>query len=260
MPMLNSYTLLLAQIIAHLSFIPMLVYGKPFHYLIAVTVYFGSGCLGMTMTYHRLLAHRSWDAPRWFEYVGLFLATIGMTGSAVSWVAVHRKHHRFTDELADPHSPAHKGFFYCHWLSMFSPVEIRYVADLARRPLYVAQHRFYFYINFAYALMLAMIDPFALVYAWLVPACILWNAGSSIVTLSHIFGTNPHDLKCHARNNWLLAFLVWGEGWHNNHHAKPKDPIFGSFFDLGGKMISLLDPNLRKASSSSRFEDKTAYE
>jgi fatty-acid desaturase len=258
--MLNSYTLLLAQIITHLSLIPMLLYGRPLHYFIAVLVYFASGCVGMTMTYHRFLAHRSWMAPRWFEYFGVFFATIGMTGSAISWVAVHRKHHRYTDEQDDPHSPAHKGFFYCHWLSMFSPVEVRYVTDLARRPLYAIQHRFYFYINFIYAIALFYMDPFAVVYAWLVPSCILWNAGSSIVTLSHIFGSNPHGLKCHARNNWLLALLVWGEGWHNNHHAKPTNASFGNFLDLGGSLIFLLDPKVRRIAANSQFEKGAVYE
>jgi stearoyl-CoA desaturase (delta-9 desaturase) len=219
----------------------MLLYGNFVHYLIAVLVYFVSGCLGMTMTYHRLISHKSWKAPKWFEYLGLFGGTIGMTGSAISWVAVHRKHHRFTDLEDDPHSPMHKGFFYCQWLSMFSVVEVRYVLDLVRKPVYAAQHRFYFLINFLYAAVLYFIDPFAIVYAWLVPACILWNAGSSIVTFSHIFGANPKQLECRARNNLILAFLVWGEGWHNNHHSNPKSPYFGDFFDIGGLLIRFLD-------------------
>jgi stearoyl-CoA desaturase (delta-9 desaturase) len=250
--MLSSYSLLAAQILAHLALIPMILYGKPVHYLAAILVYFCSGCLGMTMTYHRLLSHRSWKAPRWFEYMGTLFATLGMTGSAISWVAVHRKHHRYTDEEKDPHSPAHKGFFYCQWLSMFTPVEIRYVPDLVKTPFYLFQHRYYFQINFVYALALWFIDPFALIYAWLVPSCILWNAGSSIVTLSHLFGANPHGLKCHARNNWLLALTVWGEGWHNNHHAHPAEPVFGRFLDLGGSLICLMDPQARTKTAPSK--------
>jgi fatty-acid desaturase len=250
--MLNGYTLFTAQALAHVSLIPMFIYGTPFHYLVAGIIYFATGCLGMTMTYHRLLAHNSWIAPKWFEYVGVFFATIGMTGSAISWVAVHRKHHRYADENADPHSPKHKSFFYCQWLSMFTPVEVRYVTDLSRKKLYVNQHRYYFLINFVYAIVIGYIDTFALIYAWLVPSCILWNAGSSIITFSHIFGSNPHGLKCHARNNWFLALLVWGEGWHNNHHADPSSPFFGKFFDLGGKLIFLLDHLWRKKPIFSR--------
>ena len=127
---------------------------------------------------------------------------------------------------------------------MFEPVELKYVTDLVRKPFYLFQHKNYFYINFAYALSLALVDSRALLYAWLVPACILWNAGSSVVTLSHMFGSNPNGLRCEARNLWPLGLFVWGEGWHNNHHAYPKRSCFSdSVFqiDLGYWYIWLIE-------------------
>jgi len=77
-----------------------------------------------------------------------------------------------------------------------------------------------------------MIDPFALVYAWLVPAMILWNAGSSIVSISH------RNEKIH--NDIILALMVWGEGYHATHHADSNKNRFGKF-DLGGFLIKLLN-------------------
>ena len=241
--MLNQYTLFVAQLLAHLSLIPMILFGSTLHWCIALVIYFLNGCIGMTMTYHRLLSHKSWVAPKWFYYLGTLLATIGMTGSAISWVAIHRKHHRFSDTEKDPHSPSFKGFVYCQWFSMFIAVDLKYVIDLLQDKFMCFQHKYYFLIIFLYASILYMIDPFAIVYAWLVPACILWNAGSSIVTLGHMWGSNPANLQSKAKNNWVLALLVWGEGWHNNHHKDQKDPIFNRYFDFGGTIIKFLDKN-----------------
>jgi len=93
----TAHTILFAQIIAHISLIPMVIYGSPYHWLIALFIYFLNGCLGMTMTYHRLLSHRSWNPPKWVERLFTLFATIGMTGSAIAWVAIHREHHKHTD-------------------------------------------------------------------------------------------------------------------------------------------------------------------
>lgn len=247
--MLSAYTLFSVQLIAHISFFVLIALGEVHQWLIAIFVYFLTGCLGMTMTYHRLLSHQSWKAPSWFKYIGTLCATIGLTGSAISWVAIHRKHHRFADKPNDPHSPHHKSFIFCQWLSMFEKVELKYITELARNKFLIYQHKYYFFISLAYATVLYAIDPFAVVYAWLAPACILWNAGSSIVTISHLFGTKDHDTRDHSKNNWLLGLLVWGEGWHNNHHNSPSSPFYGEKWwqiDIGGYLIKLLQKKTYK--------------
>ena len=82
--MLSSWTLFSVQLLAHLSLVPMILWGTWNNWLIAFFIYFLNGCLGMTMTYHRLLSHRAWSAPKWLEYLGTLCATIGLTGSAIS--------------------------------------------------------------------------------------------------------------------------------------------------------------------------------
>ncbi len=241
--MLSPLTLLITQIAAHLSFVYLLIYGSIEQWGVAFFVYFLTGCLGMTMNYHRLLSHKSWSAPLWFRYFGALIAAVGLTGSAISWVAIHRKHHKYTDTDKDPHSPNFKSFIYCQWLSMYEPVELKYVLDLTRENFFIYQHKFYFLISFFYAGLLWVIDPMAVLYAWLVPACILWNAGSSIVTFSHLFGRRPHIQPNKAGNNWFLGIFVWGEGWHNNHHKTASNPFFGEFWwqiDVGGWLIRCL--------------------
>ena len=224
--------LLLAQIIAHLSLIPMIMYGQWWHWGVAIFIYFCNGCLGMTMTYHRLLSHKAWNPPKYIEYLFALFATIGLTGTAISWVAIHRKHHCFADTEKDPHSPFFKGWFWAHYLSMFAKVEVKYASHLLRDKFYLFQHKNYFLINFMYALILYCIDPFAVVYAWLVPAMILWNAGSSIVSISHRNG--------HTNNDITLALLVWGEGYHTNHHKSANANRFGKY-DLGGTLIEFIE-------------------
>jgi fatty-acid desaturase len=234
----NKYTVLSAQIIAHLSLIPMIIYGDLWMWGIAIFVYFLNGCLGMTMTYHRLLSHRSWNPPKWVEYLFTLFATIGMTGSAIAWVAIHREHHKHADTEKDPHSPGFKGWFYAHFLSMFSKVNPRYVVDLMKDKFYVWQHKWYFEINLAYGIILYFIDPFAVVYAWLVPAMLLWNGGSLIVSTSHRNNTQNNDL--------ILAITTWGEGYHKVHHDYPGQFRFGRW-DLGGFLIEQYQKCLKAA-------------
>lgn len=226
--MKNKINLLfIFQIITHLSLIPMILYGSWYHWGIAFFVYFLTGSIGMSGTYHRLLSHKSYKAPKWWEYFGTILATIGGTGSSIAWCAVHREHHRYTDTDKDPHCPHHKGFFRVQFLSMFHAVNIRYVPDLLRSSFHFNMHKFYWLVHLLYVGILYVLDPFSIIYAYLIPSFILWHAGSSINTFSHLFGWQDYVTKDTSTNHPILGILMWGEGWHNNHHAFPGDYKFG---------------------------------
>ena len=232
-----KWALFFSQVIAHLSIIPMIIYGEWYHWLIGIFVYFITGCFGMTMTFHRLLSHKSWNAPNWYHYFGSLAGTYGLTGSTIGWVAVHREHHHHTDQEKDPHSPQHHGFFKVQWLSMFETPHPKYAMHLIRNPFHAFIHKWYFVIHLAIAVIWYMIDPMLLVAAYLFPAMILWNAGSFINTLTHMFGYRNHETTDNSTNIPLLGILMWGEGWHNNHHADPQNPSFKHKwweFDLGG--------------------------
>lgn len=215
------------QILTHISLVPMIMYGSWYHYCIAFFVYFLTGSIGMSGTYHRLLSHKSYQAPKWWEYLGTLLATLGGTGSSIAWCAVHREHHRFTDTDKDPHSPHTKGFLKVQFFSMFHHPNVRYVPDLLRSKFHINIHKYYWLIHIVYATACYTIDPFALVYAWLVPSFLLWHAGSSINTFSHTLGWQDYETKDTSTNHPVLGLLMWGEGWHNNHHAFPADYKFG---------------------------------
>lgn len=215
------------QLLAHLSLIPMVMYATPAQWAIALLVYFFTGCIGMSGTFHRLLSHKSYKCSKWWEYFGTVCATLGGTGSSIAWCAVHREHHRFTDTERDPHSPVHKGFFQVQFLSMFHKPHVKYVPDLLRSNFHSNMHKYYWLVHAFYALALYNIDHFALVYAWLFPSLILWHAGSGINTFSHIEGWQDYETRDTSTNHPVLGILMWGEGWHNNHHAFPADYRFG---------------------------------
>lgn len=206
-------SIFILQITAYVSIIPMLVYGDWYHYLIAVFVYFLNGCLGMIMGYHRLITHRSFDAPLWFERLIIMFATIGLTGPAIDWVALHKAHHRYADTDKDPHSPDYLGCLRVHFLTMFAKIEPKYAGKMLKDPFYRFQRKWYFVINAVYATILYLIDPFAVVYAWLLPAAFVIGFGTAILSTSH------RDKKPH--NDFWLAMLTWGDAFHDEHHSKP---------------------------------------
>ncbi len=234
--------LLISQILAHLSLIPMLIYADGRDYLISLIVYFWTGCVGMSMTYHRLLAHKSWDAPRWLEIFGSVCGSLGLTGSSLSWCSIHREHHQKADTVKDPHSPLFMKWGYVQFFSMLSPPNLRFMRHKIKDPFHRALHRHYFLANIAYSGFLCLLDPLAVVYAHLFPAAILWNSGSAVNTVGHLFGYRNFNTADSSKNNGLLALLTWGEGWHNNHHHNPSRYYFGSKLyeiDLAGSLIFL---------------------
>lgn len=248
---LNQFSLLAFQILAHGALIWAIFNFNFYEWLAVFFVYFLTGCLGVSITYHRLLSHSSFE-PRywWWEKVGTLFATWGLVGSSIAWVNTHKNHHRYVDKDGDPHSPGVLGFFQVQFLSMFfTPRSLRLVVTMIRDKFHLMIHERYFIIH--YVILVSLVAFFgwettAVVY--LVPAAILWNMGSLINTWGHteLLTYRSHDTADDSQNNYLLGYIVWGEGWHNNHHYKASKSYFGEQwweFDLSGWII---DKFLRK--------------
>ena len=188
----------------------MIAFGHWYHWVAAVFCYFLYGCIGMIMTYHRLLTHRCFKCPRWWEYFGTLLATFSLTGSAISWVAIHRKHHRYADTEQDPHSPDYLGWWRVQFCTAYADVQGRYAKDLMRNTWYVFQHNYYVHTQIALLIVLTIIDPFAVIYLYLFPAFLTLFLGTLILSTAH------HNKK--PRNLFLLAMLTWGDAFHEIHH------------------------------------------
>ena len=206
------------------------------------------GVLGINLCYHRLLAHRSFACPVWFERLLVFIALCCMQDAPARWVAAHRIHHNYSDEPLDPHSPlvsflwSHVGWLLVdtHGLNKILNYE-RYVHDLLRQPFYFTLERrfvpIWVYLGHAMLFYLAgfiagwarngqVLDGVQfglslLVWGVIVRTVLVWHITWTVNSLSHIWGYRNYETGEGSKNNWFVAIITSGEGWHNNHHADP---------------------------------------
>ena len=236
----DQYLLFIYQVIAHIGLLLLLFYGTWLQLLISFVFYYVLSTIGASMTYHRLLSHRSYNPPRWFEILGSIMGVLCLVGSPVSWVAMHKQHHKHSDQELDPHSPVHHSFIQVMYLEMFSTGSLRGVASMLRDPFQLFLHKYYFLIHAAIFAILLIINPWSAVYLYLAPVALVWSIGNSINYFNHMSGYRNHETKDNSRNNPILAILFGGEGWHNNHHANPAKYHLGEKwweFDLSGFII-----------------------
>lgn len=206
-------------------------------------VYFLTTCVGGTITYHRLLSHRSFKPPEWFYNFGVLCGVWGIYGSPLSWVAIHRMHHKFADSALDPHSPNHLPWWDVQFFSSLHRPDLRFVPDLINRPFYCFLHRYYLRIHLLIIASLLILAPKFLFFGYLWPAFLTWNLASLVNFLCHIRGYRNFETKDTSTNIWWLGLLVFGEGWHNNHHANSKKFSFRENwweFDLSEWIIRAL--------------------
>ena len=207
------------------------------------------GLLGINVCFHRLLSHRSFECPRWFEYTLATIGTCCLQESPAWWTAVHRHHHRHTDEQDDPHSP-HAGLFWAHagWLFLknheFDQRERMYshVRDLMRQPFYawidnkvngvlvlIVQVVLYLSFGFLVGWMPAhdtdagfQMACSVLVWGVFLRTIIVQHSTWAVNSFAHRWGYRNFETPDDSRNNLLCGILAHGDGWHNNHHAHPQ--------------------------------------
>ncbi len=201
------------QILSYVSIIPMILYATWWQWAIGIFMYFVLNGLGMIMTYHRLLTHRSYECPKWLEYTLSFITSFSFTGSAITWIAIHRKHHKFADTDKDPHSPDHLGWWRVQFLTAFAKVEGRYATDLMRDKFYKWQHKHYIKICIVGLVLFVLIDPMLAVYGLLFPAGLTLFFGTLILSTAH------KDFK--PRTVLWLALVTFGDAFHDVHHDHP---------------------------------------
>ena len=178
---------------------------------------------GVTAGYHRYFAHRAYKTSRIFQFLLAWLAVSSAQKGVLWWVAHHREHHRHSDQPEDVHSPVQRSFWYAHvgWIFARRNVEtnLARVADLARFPELLWLERWYLVppVTLAAGLLVWGGLP-ALLWGFFVSTTLLWHGTFTINSLAHLFGSRRYATRDDSRNNWFLALLTLGEGWHNNHH------------------------------------------
>ena len=191
--------------------------------------------IGITLCYHRLLTHRSFQVPKWLEYVLTLCGVLALQGGPIKWVSTHRVHHAFSDRPNDPHSP-NKGFWWAHMLWLFAWEDqldnpekyIKFVPDLARDRGQMLLEKFSTVLNFAFGGLLFAIGGWAmLAWAFFARLVFVYHGTWLVNSASHLWGYQTYDTNEGSRNNWWVAMLSYGEGWHNNHHAYPHSAAHG---------------------------------
>ena len=219
--------------------------------LSAVALWVISGSLGIGMGYHRLLTHRGYKTPKWVEYFLTACGTLALEGGPIFWVATHRIHHQHSDREGDPHTPregtwwSHAGWILSgHGLHHDSTVLKRYVPDLSRDRFHVWLSTWHWLSNVIVGLILLAFGGVSYVL-WGIffrtTFCLhcTWLVNSA----THIWGSRRFKTRDDSTNNWWVALLSFGEGWHNNHHAHPTSARHGLAwyeFDFNWIGISIL--------------------
>ncbi len=191
--------------------------------------------LGIGLGYHRLLTHRSFKAPKWLEYTLTIFGSMAIQDDAPKWVATHRIHHAFTETDKDPHS-TRPGFFWAHlgWIVKGTAndhdeaVLKKYVPDLMKDKFHVLFAKYYYVPLILSAFLFYAIGGWSMVlWGVFLRVVIGWHTTWFVNSLAHIFGKKPFETKDDSTNNWFVALLTFGEGWHNNHHAFPTSARHG---------------------------------
>jgi stearoyl-CoA desaturase (delta-9 desaturase) len=193
------------------------------------------GSLGVGLGWHRLLTHRGFKAPKWLEYLLTALGTMSIQDSPDKWVATHRIHHAFVETEKDPHS-TRPGFWWAQmgWVVWGTAQDHdaatleRYVPDLIKDKWHAFITRFYYVPIIISALILFAIGGWTMV-VWGVFARVVlgWHTTWFVNSLSHLYGKREFETRDDSTNNWFVALLTFGEGWHNNHHAFPTSARHG---------------------------------
>jgi fatty-acid desaturase len=212
--------------------------------------YFMYGCLGIVITYHRCLTHKSYQTYPFLTKLFSVLGCLGGTGSPLAWVAIHLNHHLKSDKPNDPHSPYYKGlkiFTLQYEQEVDSGTKWR-MRDLIVDPFQQFLHRYYFLIIAAWSVILYLIGGLYLaIFLHWAPAAVTAIMSNVVNYIGHkpnwIGSYRTYNLNDHSANNWLFAIPSWGETWHNNHHRHPKNYSCGQRWwelDISALIIKLI--------------------
>ena len=218
-----------------------------------VFLYWMATGLGISLGYHRLHTHRSYRLPLWLEYFFAICGTLNLEGGPIFWVATHRLHHQKSDQPGDPHSPR-DGAWWSHMLwivfgeSKHCNTQLmgKYAPDLAK-------HKFYRWLNTYHWVPIIVLA--AVLYAIGGLPLMMWGACLRVVfglhatwlvnSASHMWGGRRFTTRDDSRNNWWVALMTFGEGWHNNHHAHPTSARHGLAwyeFDPSWLLLNVMKP------------------
>lgn len=203
--------------------------------------------------YHRLLTHRGFICHRWLRRTLAWTGAAALQGGPARWTAIHRRHHRLTDKAGDPHTPVVDGFFFAHvgWIMCHDDEEgsdyRKLVPDVSGQDFWmrILDYKILFVLPWAltFALCYLVAGWRGVLWGTVLRTLTLWHLTWCINSVCHVWGERPNATRDESRNVWWLGLLTLGEGWHNNHHAKPASAVHGWRWyevDISGYAIRLM--------------------
>ncbi|MGA2588641.1 MAG: fatty acid desaturase [Bryobacteraceae bacterium] len=210
-------------------------------------LWFATG-LGISMGYHRLHTHRSYQVPLALEYMFAVCGALTFEGGPIFWVATHRIHHQKSDLPGDPHSPRDGGWWaHVGWI-LFGEAKHNNTKLMSKYAPDLAKHRFYVWLNNNHWLPNALLA--GLLFAIGGVSMVLWGVCLRVViglhatwlvnSATHMWGSRRFATRDDSRNNWMVALITFGEGWHNNHHAHPTSARHGlTWYEFDASWIQI---------------------
>jgi fatty-acid desaturase len=270
---LNWFTSL-ALVVIHVGAVAALFCFTWQRLAVAVLLYCIAVGLGISMGYHRLHTHRSYRVPRWMEYFFAVCGASTLEGGPIFWVATHRIHHQNSDQPGDPHSPR-DGAWWSHvgWI-LFGETNHNNTRMMSKYAPDLAKYDFYIWLNNYHWVPIVVLT--GILYAFGGLPMVLWGNCLRVVvglhatwlvnSATHMWGSRRFATRDDSRNNWWVALISFGEGWHNNHHAHPTSARHGLAwyeFDPSWLLIKTLRAlgiakNIKAASVNSRVTDQQA--
>lgn len=221
----NEYSFLVIAIVVAIHLLPFSAFFVSFHlrdiYLFLISYSIRVFCL--TAGYHRYFSHKSFQTTRFFQFILAYFAACSLQGGPLWWASHHRHHHHFSDQEGDAHSPVLQGFFHSHFLWFMQKKNLkahyRLIKDFSVYPELRALERFWYLCPLPMILLLYFFFGFeGIVWGFFVPTVLVNNVTYAVNSVVHLFGSRRFETEDHSRNNFFIALLTFGEGWHNNHH------------------------------------------
>ncbi len=218
------YPQVLPFLLVHVGCLAAIWSGVSWQAIAICAVLYWLRMFAITAGYHRYFSHRAYSTSRAFQFILAFLAQSSAQKSVLWWAAKHRHHHLHSDTEHDVHSPLHKGLVYSHlgWIfyRQHDATDLTKVSDFAIYPELRWLHRFEVFPAVVVAGLCFLLAGWpGLLVGFFWSTVLVYHATFCINSLAHVHGRKRYVTGDGSRNNWLLALLTMGEGWHNNHHA-----------------------------------------
>jgi stearoyl-CoA desaturase (delta-9 desaturase) len=213
--------LLINHAFCHLMLIPAFIYGEWWMFLLSFLWWQVIAMVSISAGYHRYYSHKSFKAGKFYEVVVNFLGFFSGAGPALTWAAVHKQHHAYSDTPLDPHSYAHKGWFavYVNTWGYNYFIKRKFIKTLLQNKILMWFYKYFYKINLAIVSVMFLIDPLFMIFGYAIPVVFAFHGYGILNILGH------KDAK--PTNSWVANLLTAGEGWHANHHRFAAKPYIG---------------------------------